>query len=160
MAWSWLCSLLHDASVSLSQLVSGALAALWAMVLFAHARQTIFALSLTFFACYVVFLLFPVAGPPYDWPYPDNPATQVWAAEVVHRVIDWGDAWGSAFPSSHVAAAVVATWFAFQGSRTLGWILLVPTVRAILAVVYGPNHYGVGALGGRWVGLTMTLAAP
>ncbi|MEP6573951.1 MAG: phosphatase PAP2 family protein [Gemmatimonadota bacterium] len=160
MPWPWLSTALHLSYLSYYPLVIGAPAALWAMGRFAHARQTIFALSLTFFACYVVFLLFPVAGPPYDWPYPDNPATQVWAAELVHRVIDWGDAWGSAFPSSHVAAAVVATWFAFKGSRTLGWILLVPTVGIILAVVYCQIHYGVDALAGLFVGLTLSIATP
>ena len=155
---SWV---LHLCYLSFYVVVVISPAALWYKRRYAAARQAIFALSFTFFVCYAVFLLFPVAGPPYQWDgFPDNPATRVWAAIAVHRVIEWGDSWGSAFPSSHVAATVVATWFAFKGSRTLGLILLVPTVGILFAVVYCQIHYAVDALAGLALGVAVSLIAP
>ncbi len=125
-----------------------------------EARQAIFAASFCFFVCYAVFLVFPVAGPFYFWPFPDNAATRIWPAELVHRVVFRGDAYGSAFPSSHVAVSVVATFYAFRGSKVLGWILLVPTIGIFFGVVYSQIHYGVDALAGLAVGLGVSLVVP
>jgi hypothetical protein len=125
-----------------------------------EARQAIFAASFCFFVCYAVFLLFPVAGPLYYWPFPENAATQIWPAQWAESVVLRGDAYGSAFPSSHVAVSVVATIYAFRGSRVLGWILLVPTIGIFFGVVYSQIHYGVDALAGLAVGLGVSLLVP
>ena len=93
---------LHLSYLSYYFLVIAAPAGLWWLGRRRAARQAIFAISLTFFTCYLAFLIFPVAGPLYAWPLPDNPATRVWPAQVVRFLLDRGDAWGSAFPSSHV----------------------------------------------------------
>ena len=154
---SWV---LHLSYLSYYFLVIAAPAALWHLGRRQAARQAIFAISLTFFACYLAFLLFPVAGPLYAWPLPSNAATAVWPARVVRGLLAHGDAWGSAFPSSHVAASVVATVFAFRGWRRLGWILLVPTVGILFAVVYGQIHYGVDALGGLVIAGAVAVATP
>jgi membrane-associated phospholipid phosphatase len=75
-------------------------------------------------------------------------------------LLERADAWGSAFPSSHVAASMVATIFAWRGSRRLGAVLAVPTVGILFAVVYGQIHYGVDALGGVAVALLVAVATP
>ncbi len=154
---SWV---LHLSYLSYYFLVIAAPAALWHLGRRQAARQAIFAISLTFFACYFAFLVFPVAGPLYAWPLPANAATAVWPARMVHALLAHGDAWGSAFPSSHVAASVVATIFAFRGSRRLGWILLGPTIGILFAVVYGQIHYGVDALGGLAVAAAVAVVTP
>jgi len=100
------------------------------------ARRTIFAVMVTFYLCYVVFLFFPVAGPRYTF----EPATQ-W-------LLDLGDSWGAAFPSSHVAAAVVAALCALRYWRPLGLLLTPLTVGLVLSVVYGQFHYAVDAVSG------------
>jgi membrane-associated phospholipid phosphatase len=156
-ALSWA---LHLSYLSYYFLVIAAPAGLWLLGRRRAARQAIFAISLTFFACYLAFLLFPVAGPLYEWPLPANAATAVWPARVVHFLLERADAWGSAFPSSHVAASVVATIFAFRGSRRLGLVLAVPTVGIVFAVVYGQIHYGVDALGGLAVALAVAVVTP
>jgi membrane-associated phospholipid phosphatase len=155
-----LSSVLHVAYLCYYPVVIASPLALWRLGRNGPAREAIFGLSLVFFVCYALFLLFPVAGPLYTWPRPDGTATTVWPARAVEAVLVWGDAWGSAFPSSHVAASVVATWFAFKGSRTLGWLLLVPTVGICLAVVYCQIHYGVDALAGLALGLVVGSATP
>jgi membrane-associated phospholipid phosphatase len=111
-------------------------------------RHTIFAVMGTFYLCYVVFLFFPVAGPRYAFEAAHNAATQVGPAQWAQWLLDRGDSWGAAFPSSHVAASVVATGMALRYHRMLGMILLPFTAGLILAVVYGQFHYAVDALAG------------
>src|SRR6059036_4139268 len=88
------------------------------------ARRTIFAVMVTFYVCYVVFLFFPVAGPRYTFDLAHNAATSVAPARWAQWLLDRGDSWGAAFPSSHVAASVVAVGMALRYWRALGWVLL------------------------------------
>jgi len=111
-------------------------------------RHTIFAVMATFYICYVVFLFFPVAGPRYAFDGAHNVATEVGPARFASWLLDRGDSWGAAFPSSHVAASVVATGMALRYWRALGMLLLPFTTGLILAVVYGQFHYAVDALAG------------
>lgn len=135
-------------------------AVLWSIGRKAEARQAIFALLLTMFSCYAIFLLFPVAGPPYFWPWAEGPAWTGPFVQAARHVINGGDSWGSAFPSSHVAGAVVALVFAFKGWRPLGWILLVPVVGILVAVVYLQIHYGIDALAGLGMAALVAVIAP
>src|SRR5207302_573933 len=112
------------------------------------ARRTIFAVMVTFYICYVVFLFFPVAGPRYTFDLADNAATSVWPARATQWLLDLGDSWGAAFPSSHVAAAVVAALCALRYWRPLGLLLTPLTVGLVLSVVYGQFHYAVDAVAG------------
>src|SRR5438046_2626286 len=123
-----------------------------------QARRTILALAVTFFLCYMVFLFFPVAGPRYAFDLPSNAAAHVWPARAAQWVLDMGDSWGAAFPSSHVAGAVVATGMAVRYWRPLGLALLPVTAGLVLGVVYGQFHYGVDALSGLVVaGLSLAV---
>jgi len=118
-------------------------------------RHTIFAVMATFYLCYIVFLFFPVAGPRYAFDGAHNIATDVWPARFAAWLLDRGDSWGAAFPSSHVAASVVATGMALRYWRPLGLVLLPFTAGLILAVVYGQFHYAVDALAGLMVAAVM-----
>jgi membrane-associated phospholipid phosphatase len=120
-----------------------------------QARRTIFAVMVTFYLCYVVFLFFPVAGPRYALEPAHNAATQVWPARAAEWLLDRGDSWGAAFPSSHVAAAVVAAICALRYSRRLGLVLMPFTIGLVLSVVYGQFHYAVDAVAGLIVALAV-----
>src|SRR5207245_2192155 len=111
-------------------------------------RHTIFAVMATFYLCYIVFLFFPVAGPRYAFDGAHNLATEVGPARFAAWLLDRGDSWGAAFPSSHVAASVVATGMALRYWRRLGLLLLLFTTGVMLAVVYGQFHYAVDAVAG------------
>jgi membrane-associated phospholipid phosphatase len=119
------------------------------------ARFTIFAVVVTFYACFIVFLFYPVTGPRYALALADNPATRVWPARAAHWVLDQADSWGAAFPSSHVAGAVVATLCALRFWRPLGLALLPLTVGMVFAVVYGQFHYASDALAGLAVAIVV-----
>lgn len=112
------------------------------------ARRAVRWILATFLICYLLFLLFPVAGPYYEFPRPDAWFIANPMARLVYATLDQGSAYGAAFPSSHVAATLVATAAAFTGSRKLGWILLIPALLLSIGVVYCQMHYVVDALAG------------
>jgi len=155
VALSWV---LHLCYLAYYGVLVGAPLGLWVTGRRDAARDTIFAIMLTFYLHYVVFLFYPVAGPRYFFPLADNAATAIWPAQVTQRLLNGADSWGAAFPSSHVAATVVATGMAWLGWRALGLGLLPVAVGLTLGVVYGQFHYGIDALTGALVGIGILAA--
>jgi membrane-associated phospholipid phosphatase len=129
--------------------------ALWIVGRRDASRHTILGIMATFYLCYIVFLFFPVAGPRYAFEAAHNAATNVGPARFAAWLLDRGDSWGAAFPSSHVAASVVATGMALRYWRAVGLVLLPFTIGLTLAVVYGQFHYAVDALAGLMVAALM-----
>lgn len=144
----WFSWFVHWCYLSFYAMLFASPAGLWVVGKRLAARQTIFAIVVTFFVCYVIFLFFPVAGPRYAFALAHNAATEVTPARLAQWLLDRGDSWGAAFPSSHVAAAVVATGMAWRHWRKLGLVLAPFTVGLVLAVVYGQFHYAMDALSG------------
>lgn len=122
------------------------------------ARRAVSWIFATFLLCYLSFLVFPVAGPYYEFPRPDPWFLDNPAARLVYATLARGSAYGAAFPSSHVAATLVAIAAAYIGSRRLGWVLLPPGVLLTIGVVYCQMHYAVDALAGILVAAVVVLA--
>lgn len=118
-------------------------------------RRSVLIIFSTFLVCYVCFLLFPVAGPYYEFPRPDSWFIDNGPARMVYALLSTGSSYGAAFPSSHVAATVAAAIAGWLGSRKLGIILAVPTILLTVGVVYCQMHYAVDALGGVLLGVFM-----
>ena len=154
-ALSWL---LHSCYIAYYGILVASPLGLWISSRRDAARFTIFAVAATFYVCCVVFLFFPVAGPRYAFPLADNAATGVWPARVARWLLDQGDSWGTAFPSSHVADAVVATLCALRFWRPLGLVLAPLTAGLIFSVVYGQFHYAVDALAGLVVAFAVMIS--
>ena len=148
----WLSAVLHSCYLAYYAILYAAPLGLWLSGRRDAARHAILGVMVTFYLCYVVFLFFPVAGPRYAFSLAHNPATDVEPARLARWLLDRGDSWGAAFPSSHVAASVVATGVALRYWRPLGLALVLPTAGLVLAVVYGQFHYAVDALSGLIVG--------
>lgn len=121
-------------------------------------RRVVLALMITFAACYLVFIFFPVAGPYYEFPRPAAAFLDNGPARLVYGVLSRGSAYGAAFPSSHVAGMITATAVSAMGSRKLGLILGVPTALLTVGVVYCQMHYGVDVVAGVLVAAAVTLA--
>jgi hypothetical protein len=116
------------------------------------ARRSVLWLLATFLICYAVFLLFPVAGPYYEFPRPAAWLLDNGPARLVYATLARGSAYG--------AATLVATAAAFRSSRVVGWILVPPAVLLTIGVVYCQMHYGVDVLAGMAVGgLVVALGA-
>jgi membrane-associated phospholipid phosphatase len=127
-----------------------------------RARNVLFATILAFVVCYVVFALYPVAGPNYSFEQPTGPVREVWSARLVYGILGTGSSFGTAFPSSHVAAAVAANVLLWREWRALALIILAPTILLVVGTVYCQMHYGIDATTGfaigaaaGWVGLSV-----
>lgn len=131
---------------------------LWMKGQVEHARRAIFGITLAFLLCYVIFLLFPVAGPAYVMGWPSTQAGTDLPIRLVRFINDYGDSWGSAFPSSHVAASMTALFLARTGCRKTGAALAPIAVGIILAVVYFRVHYVVDAVAGLALAAVVAFA--
>lgn len=145
--WPWLSGLMHAGYLSYYPILAAPLG-LWLAGRREDARRTLLLEMVTFYACYVAFLLFPVAGPRYELPLPDNDAARTAIARLTQQLLNAGSAWGTAFPSSHVAVALVASACVFRVSRAAGAPALAAAALLSLGTVYGQLHYAVDALAG------------
>lgn len=118
------------------------------------AHGVMLATMTAFVSCYVVFLLYPVAGPYYAFPQPDGPVREVWSARLVYGVLAGGSSFGAAFPSSHVAAPVAAISTLWRHWPRLAAWLVVPCVLLTVGTVYCQMHYAVDTMSGVLVGVT------
>jgi membrane-associated phospholipid phosphatase len=115
--------------------------------------------SATFFLCQFAFVLFPVRGPYYTFP-PVQASGSVFPA-LVHSTLDLGASVGTAFPSSHCAAAVVVAMLAWRyAPRALAAGITLITLGILIGTVYGGFHYAVDAIAGLLIGLTMGVVGP
>ena len=114
-------------------------------------------LTLTLYICYATFALFPVAGPRYFWGAATGPEAGVPMARFVHDVLEGGSAYGTAFPSSHIAASWCAVAILVPTHPRLALVLSPIAVGLALGTVYGQFHYGVDALAGGLLALLLYL---
>jgi len=121
------------------------------------ARRVLLATMVAFVACYVVFALFPVAGPNYAFDHPVGEVREVWSAQLVYSLLASGSAFGTAFPSSHVAATVAATLALWYVYRPLGLAVVIPTILLVISTVYCQMHYAIDAAAGLAIGAAAGL---
>jgi membrane-associated phospholipid phosphatase len=146
--WPWLSVAMHAGYLSYYLILAGAPLGLWLSGRREGARRVTLAMMAAFYLCYAIFLLFPVAGPRYTFPLADNAATAMGIARFTQRLLDGGAAWGTAFPSSHVAVSLVAAGVTLGEWRALGAPLLAAAILLTLGTVYGQFHYAVDAVAG------------
>jgi membrane-associated phospholipid phosphatase len=106
------------------------------------AVRSLAAVSLTFFASYLLFSLYPIEGPRYYF-----------AASFAHRiegpvfrplvefVIANGAVHGGCMPSSHVGVALVVLFYCFKVNRRIAWVLVPINVGLAIGTVWGRFHY-------------------
>jgi membrane-associated phospholipid phosphatase len=122
--------------------------------------------SLVFYVCYLTYIILPVMGPraffrvldgyrlpedmmalagdvSYPEPVQAGPFYQIMA--WIYRTFEGP---GAAFPSSHVAIAIVTVWFSFLYLRPIRWIHFVVAVLLCLSTIYCRYHYVVDTLAG------------
>lgn len=118
--------------------------------------ETIFATSFVFYMCYLIFIVFPVAGPRVVIPGLSDELRPgyifVW---IMGKIYDVGEIPGGAFPSSHCAIATVILIATFRHikSRWFRVAMLVDVVSLYAATVYGRYHYVADVIVGIAVGI-------
>jgi membrane-associated phospholipid phosphatase len=119
--------------------------------------STTLALIVVYGICFITYALFPVDGPRYlvgAAAAPEGPIRS-----FVLTLLDRGSSRGTAFPSSHVAASVVASLCALRHQRRVGIVVSTVTVLLTVATVYGGFHYAVDVLAGVILGGVAWLVA-
>jgi membrane-associated phospholipid phosphatase len=156
------------ASAALSEALHLAYASYYAIVLvpplllYARGRrdafaETMLALVIVYGACYLAYALFPVDGPRYligAAAAPDGPVRS-----MVLAILEGGSSRGTAFPSSHVAASVVAMLCALRHQPRIGAAVALCAAGLAIATVYGGFHYAVDAAAGALLGVAAWLFA-
>ncbi len=105
-------------------------------------RQSLAAISLTFFVGYMLFFLYPVEGP--RWHYADQYIHAVegpFFRQIVELVQAKGSVRGGCVPSTHVAVAIIVMVYFFKIAKPLGWVTALLNLGMALGTVWGRYHY-------------------
>jgi membrane-associated phospholipid phosphatase len=112
-------------------------------------RQSLAAISLTFFIGYTLFFLYPVEGP--RWHFLGQYQHTVdgpFFRQLVELVQAKGSVRGGCVPSTHVAVALIVMAYFFKISRPVGWLLLIINLGMAFGTVWGRYHYVTDVLVG------------
>lgn len=108
--------------------------------------RTLFGISITFYFCYFLYILIPAAGPVElrQGRFEDGGVfvkSMNWIYSEVEKP-------GAAFPSSHVAIALITLMYAFRLHRKVFWIFLPFIAGLIFSTFYGFYHYVIDSIAG------------
>lgn len=145
----WLSEMLHLAYLAYFPIIYVLPLALWITGRREAFATATFGLMLTFVACFVCYIAFPVAGPRYLWP---SSAPDGVFRDVATYLLQAGSSRGTAFPSSHVAVAVAQSILAARFMPRAGVIITMLTVGLGAGAVYGGFHYAVDVAAGALLG--------
>jgi len=117
--------------------------------------QMLFYVLLTFFISYVIFIIFPVSGPRFTLVDQIKVAYEgLLLTPLLRNFVAQAGLRGGAFPSSHVAVAIVILFFMWKYLPRIGKRYFLPAVIALsLATVYGQYHYITDVLAGFSLGI-------
>lgn len=112
----------------------------------AEFHRCLFTICLTFYASYLTFILLPVHGP--NLLRGDDYSGGVVFVPIMDFIYSCAETGGGAFPSSHVAVALVCLLFCLRHSKRLFLAWLFPVLGLTFATVYCRYHYAVDSLAG------------
>ncbi len=122
-------------------------------------------LSFVFYLCYLTYIILPVMGPRAFYggamgyeltvevgpkeipPYPATVQKGLFF-HIMRTIYHHLEAPGAAFPSSHVAIALVTLWFSFRYLRRIRYLHLADVILLCLSTVYCRYHYALDVAAG------------
>lgn len=128
------------------------------------AARTLFIISVSFFIMYVWFIFFPVKGPKYFF----SELHAIWYSnfrgffftKIMKGLFNNTNLGGAAFPSSHVAMALIAFILNWKYNRYLVPVYLPLTILLFISTVYLYAHYFVDIPAGIVTGIVLYLLVP
>jgi membrane-associated phospholipid phosphatase len=151
MPWMWFNELMNFAYLSFYFIIGlTVLASYRAVAEKTKAAKTVFVILFSFLIYYLLFIIFPVMGPQFYFPEPDNCTPDTWPFRAIMRFLqDLGEKPTGAFPSSHVGITAVCLLLLYaQKIRKLFWALLPLAVLLIASTVYIKAHYLIDVVAG------------
>ena len=113
----------------------------------------IFRATLTFFFCFLIFILFPTVGPQYVFAdEPGRPLQGKVFGALLRLIFRFGEVQNGALPSSHCAVSLVVLLSARLYKSRLFWPLMVLTASLWVSTVYIRSHYFVDVPAGLIIG--------
>ncbi|HDJ33722.1 MAG TPA: phosphatase PAP2 family protein [Bacteroidetes bacterium] len=114
-----------------------------------HFRHDVFIITGSFYIYYLIFCLVPAAGPQFHFAAPESevPATYLFS-HLVKFIQAIGERPTGAFPSSHVAMAMIILTLLYRRNRLAFLPAVVLVVLLIPSTIYIKAHYAVDVLGG------------
>jgi membrane-associated phospholipid phosphatase len=108
----------------------------------APAESAVRRICLAWALCFVVFILVPVRGPRFLFPWlqPARFGAGPFSA-LAHVNQAYGMLYGGSFPSAHVAATTVVLWSAWRWRRALLWAVVPVSAALTIGCVYLAYHY-------------------
>lgn len=125
-------------------------------VLYARAEKKPFydlmaATVLAYMTCYVVFIAFPTEGPAHTLRHLHDEPLPGGVLHALVNLVQQAGVHGNAFPSAHVAGAVVAVVFAWRHVPVLAWPSTLLVMLMAIAAVYDRYHYASDVVAGALV---------
>jgi hypothetical protein len=128
---------------------------------YVEAERIVFSTALCFFFCYTLFWLFPVVGPHY-WFAPHS-GPQLYQGYLFNHLLflftSRGEVPAGAFPSSHIAVALLLTIHSRSIAPRLFPFMAAVTALLCPAVVYLRGHYAVDVPAGILIGIVFAILA-
>jgi membrane-associated phospholipid phosphatase len=121
-------------------------------------REFMAAASLTFFLSYLLFVIYPVAGP--RWHLASEYLRQVHGpvfTKVVQFIMSRAAVLGGAMPSSHTAVALVVLAFCYRYYFRFGLILTPIVTGLAVGAVWGRFHYVSDIVVGAAIGIAAVV---
>jgi membrane-associated phospholipid phosphatase len=108
-------------------------------------QHFIFVTSFTFYFCYLIYIFLPVVGP-LIWEFPKMQG--IIFVPLMNFIYAYAEKPGAAFPSSHVAVALIVVFFSYRYSRKLFYFFLIDVIFLMIATVYCRFHYVIDVFAG------------
>ncbi|MFH1738376.1 MAG: phosphatase PAP2 family protein [bacterium] len=123
-------------------------------------EEFVFVSFLAYVVCYTFYTVYPVNGPFLEAHPEASFEHKDWMSRLTYTIVaNWGST-GAAFPSSHVAAALVIAVLARRLVPKAFWFLGPVSIWLTCATVYGGYHYAVDALAGVLTAAIVLALAP
>jgi membrane-associated phospholipid phosphatase len=120
-------------------------------------RIFVFGVFLTTVSCCLLYILFPVLGPYYQFAPIKTSLSQKPFYKLTHWLLESGASKGTAFPSLHVSIAVVVFCSSLKYLPETFPVFCPVILSIIFATVYCRFHYALDAFGGAFIGLLSYL---
>lgn len=113
------------------------------------AQKVAFVILNSFLIYYIMFIILPVMGPQFYFPYPDNsiPESGIFRRLMI-MVQDMGEQPTGAFPSSHVGICLINLTLLYKYARKGFYLLLPLGILLICSTVYIKAHYLIDVVAG------------
>jgi membrane-associated phospholipid phosphatase len=150
----WLCEWMHFAYFSYYLMVPGLALILYLTRSRGEQKEFMLALCATFYFCYLCYILLPIEG---ALSFGQNDFTQGGPfTHLMKSIYGNFESPGAAFPSSHVAVALVILYYTVKFVPKIAPLFILLGVSLVLATVYCRYHYAVDVLGGIFTMVLVT----